>query len=109
MRTQLSAPVSLMVIVVGAALSYYVLHANGWSMSGDASLSSVYKSLPFQSRAVVILGFMLNAWGFGKSHQCAAGWKTKRSASTVSLRLMCSERKQQLGFIGPLKIRGPQL
>jgi hypothetical protein len=65
MRKQLSAPVSLMVIVIGAALSYYVMHANGWSMSGDASLSYVYRSLPFQSLALVILGFMLNAWGLG--------------------------------------------
>jgi hypothetical protein len=65
MRKQLSAPVSLMVIVVGAALSYYVLHANGWSMSGDASLSNVYRSLPFQSRALVVVGLMLNAWGLG--------------------------------------------
>lgn len=65
MRRQLSAPVSLMVIVIGAALSYYVLHANGWSMGGEASLSYVYRTLPFQSRALVLAGFVLGAWGMG--------------------------------------------
>jgi hypothetical protein len=65
MRKQLSAPVSLMVIVVGAALSYYVLHANGWSLTGDVSLSYVYRALPFQSRVLVIVGLMINAWGLG--------------------------------------------
>jgi hypothetical protein len=65
MRTQLSAPVSLMVIVIGAALSYYVLHANGWSLNGEASLSYVYRGLPFQSRALVVVGFVLTAWGMG--------------------------------------------
>lgn len=65
MRKQLSAPVSLMVMVIGAALSYYILHANGWSMSSDVSVSYVYRGLPFQSRAVVVVGLMLNAWGLG--------------------------------------------
>jgi hypothetical protein len=65
MRTQLSAPVSLMVIVIGAALSYYVLHASGWSLNGDASLSYVYRGLPLQSRALVIVGYLLTAWGMG--------------------------------------------
>ena len=65
MRKQLSAPVSLMVIVVGATLSYYVLHANGWSMSGDRSLSYVYRGMLYQSRVLVIVGFILSAWGMG--------------------------------------------
>lgn len=65
MRKQLSAPVSLMVIVIGAALSYYVLHANGWSTSGEASLSYVYRELSFRSRALVLAGFVLTAWGLG--------------------------------------------
>jgi hypothetical protein len=64
MRKQLSAPVSLMVIVIGAALSYYVLHANGWSLNGDASLSYVYRGLPYAPRALVV-GFVLTAWGMG--------------------------------------------
>jgi hypothetical protein len=62
MRKQLSAPVSLMVIVIGAALSYYVLHTKGWSLNGEASLSYVYRGLPFQSRALVVVGFVLTAW-----------------------------------------------
>jgi hypothetical protein len=65
MWKQLSAPVSLMVIVIGAALSYYVLHANGWNLNGDASLSYIYRGLPFQSRALVVVGFVLTAWGMG--------------------------------------------
>lgn len=73
MRKQLSAPVSLMVIVIGAALSYYVLHANGWSLNGDASLSKVYRTLPFQSRALVIVGLMINAWGLGSLVSGLAG------------------------------------
>jgi hypothetical protein len=68
-RKQLSAPVSLMAIVIGAALSYYVLHANGLRMSGEVfcpRFTEVCRSLPFQSRAMVMLGFILNAWGLGR-------------------------------------------
>ena len=45
MRRQLSAPVSLMVAVIGVALSYYVLHAHGWNLSGDVPLGYVYRGL----------------------------------------------------------------
>ncbi|MGZ4871360.1 MAG: hypothetical protein ACXV5R_00900 [Candidatus Angelobacter sp.] len=65
MRRQLSAPVSLMVIVVGAALSYYVLHANGWNWNGNIPLAYVYRGLRMQSRVLVIVGLMINAWGLG--------------------------------------------
>jgi hypothetical protein len=65
MRRQLSAPVSLMVVIIGAALSYYVLHANGWSWGGDVSLGYVYRSLKTPSRVLVIAGFIMNAWGLG--------------------------------------------
>ena len=62
MRTQLSAPVSLMVIVIGAALSYYVLHAHGWNLGGDISLGYVYRGLGSPSRLLVIAGLMMSAW-----------------------------------------------
>jgi len=65
MRRQLSVPVSLMVIILGAVLSYYVLHANGWSWSGTVALAGVYRRLPMMSRVLVIAGFVLNAWGLG--------------------------------------------
>ena len=65
MRRQLSVPVSLMVIIVGAVLSYYILHANGWSWNGPVALADVYRRLPTPSRVAVIAGFVLNAWGLG--------------------------------------------
>jgi hypothetical protein len=65
MRKQLSAPVSLMVIVIGAALSYYVLHAHGWNWGGDVALAYVYRTLGVSSRFLVIAGLTASAWGLG--------------------------------------------
>ncbi len=65
MRKQLSAPVSLMLVVIGFALIYYAFHANGWSWNGDASLGYVYRRMLYQSRVLVIVGFILSAWGLG--------------------------------------------
>jgi len=65
MRKQLSAPVSLMLVVIGFALIYYVFHSNGWSWNGDASLGYVYRRMLYQSRLLVIVGFILSAWGLG--------------------------------------------
>ena len=65
MRKQLSAPVSLMLVVIGFALVYYVFHSNGWSWNGDGSLAHVYRGMLYQSRALVIVGFILSAWGLG--------------------------------------------
>ena len=65
MRVQLSVPVSLMVIIIGFILSYYILHTNGWSWNGSVALADIYRRLPILSRALVIVGFVLNAWGLG--------------------------------------------
>ena len=65
MRKQLSAPVSLIVIVIGLTLIYYAVHSNGWTWNGDVSLSYVYRSMLTQSRVLVIGGFVLSAWGVG--------------------------------------------
>ena len=65
MRKQLSAPVSLMLVVIGFALVYYFFHSNGWSWNGGASLAYVYRGMLYQSRALVMAGFVLSAWGLG--------------------------------------------
>jgi hypothetical protein len=65
MRTQLSAPVSLIVVVIGFALVYYAFHSNGWTWNGDVSAGYVYRSMLYQSRILVIGGFVLSAWGLG--------------------------------------------
>jgi hypothetical protein len=65
MRTQLSAPVSLIVAIIGLTLVYYAFHSNGWIWNGDISLEYVYRSLLYQSRILVIGGFVLSAWGLG--------------------------------------------
>ena len=65
MRTQLSAPVSLIVVVIGFALLYYAFHTNGWTWNGDASLAYVYRRMLYQSRVLVIVGFIGSAWGLG--------------------------------------------
>lgn len=65
MRTQLSAPVSLIVVVIGFALLYYAFHTNGWTWNGDVSLGYVYRSMLYQSRVLVVGGFVLTAWGTG--------------------------------------------
>ena len=65
MRKQLNAPVSLMLVVIGFALVYYAFHSNGWSWNGDVSLAYVYRGMLYQSRVMVIVGFVLSAWGTG--------------------------------------------
>lgn len=81
MRRQLSVPVSLMVIILGAVLSYYVLHANGWSWSGTVALAYVYRRLPMMSRVLLIAGFVLNAWGLGSLLSAVAGRRSDEPPS----------------------------
>ena len=59
----MSVPVSLMVIILGAVLSYYILHANGWSWNGTVTLADVYRRLPIASRMLVIVGFIPECLG----------------------------------------------
>ena len=65
MARQLSVPVSLIFIVIGVALMYYILHSHGWSLAGGAPLGGVFRTLPFFSRALVVAGLILTAWGTG--------------------------------------------
>jgi hypothetical protein len=65
MRTQLSAPVSWIVVVIGFALVYYAFYSNGWTWNGDVSPGYAYRSILYQSRILVIGGFLLSAWGLG--------------------------------------------
>ena len=81
MRKQLSVPVSLMVIIVGAALSCYVLHANGWTWNGSVALADVYHRLPVASRVLVIVGFIMNAWGLGSLMSALAGRRLDKPSS----------------------------
>jgi len=81
MRRQLSVPVSLMVIIIGIVLSYYILHANGWSWNGSVALADVYKHLPILPRVLVIAGFVMNAWGLGSLMSALAGKKSDESPS----------------------------
>lgn len=76
MRRQLSVPVSLIVIIIGAVLSYYVLHANRWSWSGTVALADVYKRLPTLLRALVVAGLVMDAWGLGSLLSALAGKKS---------------------------------
>ena len=64
-RRQLSASVSLILIVVGVFLGYYVLHSCGWSWNGPVTFTDAYRYLPMLSRSLVIAGFILSAWGLG--------------------------------------------
>ena len=81
MRRQLSIPVSLMVIIIGIGLSYYILHANGWSWNGSVALAEVYRRLPMSSRAPMIVGFIMNAWGLGSLVSGLAGRRSDEPSS----------------------------
>lgn len=65
MRTQLSAPVSLIVVVIGLTLVYYAFHSNGWTWNGDVAMGYVFRGMLYQSRVLVVGGFVLSAWGVG--------------------------------------------
>jgi hypothetical protein len=64
-RQTLSVPVSLMFIVVGVVLMYYILHLHGWNLAGGPPLIGVYRTLPLVSRALVVAGLIITAWGTG--------------------------------------------
>jgi hypothetical protein len=64
-RPALSAPVSLILIVIGVALMYYILHAHGWNLSGGAPLGEVFRTLSIPLRALVVAGLVITAWGTG--------------------------------------------
>jgi hypothetical protein len=64
-RRPMSVPVSFIVLIAGTALSYYVLHSQGWSWNGNLPIVEVWKRLSMSSRLVVALGFMMSAWGLG--------------------------------------------
>jgi hypothetical protein len=81
MRKQLSVPVSLMVIIIGFVLSYYILRANGWSWNGTVALADVYRRLPMASRVLVIAGLVLNAWGLGSLVSALAGRRSDEQPS----------------------------
>jgi hypothetical protein len=61
----MSVPVSFMVLIAGTALSYYVLHGQGWSWNGNLPMVEVWKRLSMSSRLVAVLGLMMSAWGLG--------------------------------------------
>jgi hypothetical protein len=64
-RQTLSAPVSLILIIVGIVLMYSVLHAHGWNLYGGIPLAGIYRTLPMLSRALVVGGLIITAWGSG--------------------------------------------
>lgn len=64
-RQPLSVPVSLMLLVVGAATVYYVFHSNGWTWSGSIPVDVLWKHLSLISRAVTVGGLIMSAWGLG--------------------------------------------
>ena len=70
-----------MVIIIGIVLSYYILRANGWSWNGSVALADVYRRLPILSRALVVAGLVLNAWGLGSLMSALAGKKSDEPPS----------------------------
>ena len=64
-RQQMNAPVSLMLIVIGVALVYFVLHSHGWNLSGQPTLSDAFRSLSIAMRALVVAGIVAAGWGTG--------------------------------------------
>ena len=76
-RQPMSVPVSFMVLIAGTALSYYVLHSQGWSWNGNLPMLEVWQRLSMSSRLVTVLGLMMCAWGLGG---VLNGLLTKRSS-----------------------------
>ena len=64
-RQTLSAPVSLILIIVGVVLMYSILHAHGWNLYGGIPLAGVFRTLSVSSRALVVAGLIVTAWGTG--------------------------------------------
>jgi len=54
-----------MVLIAGTALSYYVLHSQGWSWNGNLPVVEVWQRLSTGYRMAAVLGLMMSAWGLG--------------------------------------------
>jgi hypothetical protein len=54
-----------MVLIAGTALSYYVLHLQGWSWNGNLPMVEVWQRLSMGYRLAAVLGLMMSAWGLG--------------------------------------------
>ena len=80
MRAKLSAPVALIIMIVGIILSYAVLHSNGWSWNGNLALATVYSQLPVFSRVLVVVGIVLSAFGLGAWLQALSGRQSRGDA-----------------------------
>lgn len=65
MARQLSPAISLIFIVVGVVLMYYILHSHGWNLAGGPPLGEIYRIMPLLSRALVVAGLIITAWGTG--------------------------------------------
>ena len=84
MRKQLSAPVSLMAVVIGFALVYYAFHSNGWNWDGEATLAY----LPVTGLGD--RGYYHERLGLGEFLQrSAASQKITRPGPAVSLIQQC--------------------
>jgi hypothetical protein len=64
-RQPLSVPVSLMLVIAGIAIIHYVFHSHGWIWNGGNAARDIWQHLPVMSRAAVVGGLILNAWGVG--------------------------------------------
>jgi len=64
-RQRMSVPVAFMVLIAGTALSYYVLHSQGWSWNGNLPIVEVWTRLSTSFRFVAVLGLTMSAWGLG--------------------------------------------
>lgn len=64
-RRQMSVPASLMLIVGGGAVEYYVLHSHGWSLTGAVPWHELFQQLSVIGRMLVVAGLIASAWGTG--------------------------------------------
>ena len=64
-RRQMSVPVSLMLLVGGGAVEYYVLRSHGWSLTGSVPWRELFQQLSIMGRMLVVAGLIASAWGTG--------------------------------------------
>ena len=64
-RRQMSVPVSLMLIVAGGTVEYYILGSHGWSLTGAVPWRELFQQLSIMGRMLVVAGLIASAWGTG--------------------------------------------
>lgn len=64
-KQPLGVPVSLILLIGGALVIYYILHSNGWTWGGSVPVDLMWKHLSLTYRALTVGALIMTTVGLG--------------------------------------------